>query len=166
MSEQSQIFYKSMYPYVYTAVNFGFDNTDLLICVGYDMQEFDPKRINPSGDKKIIHISRYPAEVDTNYSDTVGIQSNISMTLDSLAKSKRPKKGLKTENQKIRNLLLEELEKGSKDDSFPLKPQRIVSDIRLALEVLDIVLVDTGALKMWMARLYPKYMPNTCLDFA
>ena len=46
------------------------------------MQEFDPKRINPSGDKKIIHISRYPAEVDTNYSVTVGIQSNISMTLD------------------------------------------------------------------------------------
>ena len=27
----------------------------------------------------------------------------------------------------------------------------------------DIVLVDTGALKMWMARLYPTYEPNTCL---
>jgi acetolactate synthase-1/2/3 large subunit len=27
----------------------------------------------------------------------------------------------------------------------------------------DIVLVDTGALKMWMARLYPTYAPNTCL---
>jgi acetolactate synthase I/II/III large subunit len=144
-------------------VNFGFDNADLLICVGYDMQEFDPKRINPYGDKKIIHISRYPAEVDANYPVTVGIQSNISMTLGRLAKSKRPQKGLKAENQKIRRLLLEELEKGSKDDSFPLKPQRIVSDIRLALDDLDIVLVDTGALKMWMARLYPTYMPNTCL---
>ena len=27
----------------------------------------------------------------------------------------------------------------------------------------DIVLVDTGAVKMWMARLYPTYAVNTCL---
>ncbi|MCL2419022.1 MAG: thiamine pyrophosphate-dependent enzyme, partial [Conexibacteraceae bacterium] len=27
----------------------------------------------------------------------------------------------------------------------------------------DITLVDTGALKMWMARLYPTFEPNTCL---
>jgi acetolactate synthase I/II/III large subunit len=27
----------------------------------------------------------------------------------------------------------------------------------------DIVLADTGAVKMWMARLYPAYQPNTCL---
>ncbi len=146
-------------------VNFGFDNSDLLICVGYDMQEFDPIRINPAGDKKIIHISHYPAEVDANYHVSVGIQSDISMALDDLAQNVNPKEGLlKAENQNIRNLLREELEDGgTQDDSFPLKPQRIVSDIRLALGDFDIVLVDTGALKMWMARLYPTYMPNTCL---
>jgi acetolactate synthase-1/2/3 large subunit len=146
-------------------VNFGFDRADLLICVGYDMQEFDPVRINPTGDKKIIHISHYPAEVDANYPVTVGIQSDISMALDDLAKNMNSKeRHLKAENQNIRNLLREELEeRGTRNDSFPLKPQRIVSDIRQALEDSDIVLVDTGALKMWMARLYPTYMPNTCL---
>ena len=113
-------------------VNFGFDRADLLICVGYDMQEFDPIRINPTGDKKIIHISHYPAEVDANYSVTVGIQSDISMALDDLAKNINSKQGyLKAENQKIRNLLRDELEeRGTRNDSFPLKPQRIVSDIR------------------------------------
>ncbi|HTU39006.1 MAG TPA: thiamine pyrophosphate-dependent enzyme, partial [Acidimicrobiales bacterium] len=40
---------------------------------------------------------------------------------------------------------------------------RIVADTRAALGRSDIVLVDTGALKMWMARLYPTYEPNTCL---
>jgi acetolactate synthase I/II/III large subunit len=144
-------------------VNFGFDSADLLICVGYDMQEFDPKRINPNADKKIIHVSHYPAEVDTHYTVTVGIQSDISMALDDLGKRASPKEGSKAENQKIQNLLKEELELGSKDNSFPIKPQRIVSDIRLALGDSDIVLVDTGALKMWMARLYPTYKPNTCL---
>jgi acetolactate synthase I/II/III large subunit len=38
-----------------------------------------------------------------------------------------------------------------------------VADTRSALGREDIVLVDTGALKMWMARLYPTYEPNTCL---
>jgi acetolactate synthase-1/2/3 large subunit len=38
-----------------------------------------------------------------------------------------------------------------------------VADTRAALGRHDIVLVDTGALKMWMARLYPTYAPNTCL---
>jgi acetolactate synthase-1/2/3 large subunit len=38
-----------------------------------------------------------------------------------------------------------------------------VADTRAALDREDIVLVDTGALKMWMARLYPTYAPNTCL---
>jgi acetolactate synthase-1/2/3 large subunit len=144
-------------------VNFGFDLADVLVCVGYDLQEFDPIRINPNGDKRIIHISRYPAEVDAHYTVAVGIESNLSMALDDLAKDVRPKEGLKAENQKIVSLLREELEEGARDSSFPVKPQRIVSDTRLALGQSDIVLVDTGAVKMWMARLYPTYKPNTCL---
>jgi len=31
------------------------------------------------------------------------------------------------------------------------------------MEPEDIVLADTGAAKMWMARLYPTYKPDTCL---
>ena len=65
--------------------------------------------------------------------------------------------------EKIRRLLADELSRGPHDDSFPLKPQRIVADTRAALGRADIVLADTGAVKMWMARLYPTYEPNTCL---
>src|SRR5436190_274498 len=60
-------------------------------------------------------------------------------------------------------LVREELERGAADGAFPLKPQRIVADIRAALGHDDIVLADTGAVKMWMARLYPTYRPNTCI---
>ena len=38
-----------------------------------------------------------------------------------------------------------------------------MADTRAALGRADIVLADTGAVKMWMARLYPTYQPNTCL---
>ena len=65
--------------------------------------------------------------------------------------------------RKIRCLIREELERGRQDASYPVKPQRLVADTREALGREDIVLVDSGAVKMWMARLYPTYWPNTCL---
>ena len=55
------------------------------------------------------------------------------------------------------------MENGKKDSAFPVKPQRIVPDIRAAMDEEDIVLADTGAIKMWMARLYPTDRPNTCI---
>ncbi len=66
-------------------VNFGFDEADVIVAVGYELQEFDPVRINPHGDKKIIHIHRFPAEVDQHYQVEVGLQSDISRTLEALA---------------------------------------------------------------------------------
>jgi acetolactate synthase-1/2/3 large subunit len=144
-------------------VNFGFDEADVLICVGYDLQEFDPVQINPNGDKKILHIQQYPAEVDSHYHLAVGIESSISLALDELSKAVTPKKGLTPTRNKIQTLLRQELEEGAKENAFPLKPPRIVSDIRTAMDESDIVLVDTGAVKMWMARLYLTYQPNTCL---
>ena len=44
-----------------------------------------------------------------------------------------------------------------------MRPQRIVHDVREAMDREDIVLCDTGAVKIWMARLFPTYAPNTCL---
>jgi acetolactate synthase-1/2/3 large subunit len=144
-------------------VNFGFDRSDAVIAVGYELQEFDPVRINPHGDKTIIHIHRFPAEVDRHYQVEVGLQSDIPHTLDALAAAVgRPFEPAAAEQQ-IRRMLARELERGAADDRFPLTPARIVADTREAMGREDIVLVDTGALKMWMARLYPTYEPNTCL---
>lgn len=144
-------------------VNFGFDRSDVIISVGYDLQEFDPVRINRNADKKIIHIAQLPAEVDDHYTVAVGIESSLSEALDQLSNRASPKKELKMDQFMFRKMVEEELESGAKDDSFPLKPQRIVYDTRATLGESDIVLVDTGALKMWMARLYPTFKPNTCL---
>jgi acetolactate synthase I/II/III large subunit len=142
-------------------VNFGFDEADVIIAVGYELQEFDPVRINPHGDKKIIHIHRFPAEVDKHYEVEVGLQSDISHTLGALGAA--VERNFASDVGRIRAMLSSELERGSEDDRFPLAPARIVADTRAALGREDIALVDTGAVKMWMARLYPTYAPNTCL---
>lgn len=144
-------------------VNFGFDEADVIVSVGYELQEFDPARINPGGDKRIVHLSRFPAEVDASYDVEVGVQADIGATLDALAAATASRWQPGESGEKIRTLLAAELALGAADDSFPLKPQRVVADTRAALGRSDIVLADTGAVKMWMARLYPTYEPNTCL---
>jgi acetolactate synthase-1/2/3 large subunit len=144
-------------------VNFGFDDSDLVIAVGYELQEFDPVRINPTGDKKIIHVHRFPAEVDAHYVIDVGIEGDISATLDALAEAASDYRPEARRETVALSLLAQELEAGRADDRYPLAPQRIVADTRAALGRDDIVLVDTGAVKMWMARLFPTYVANTCL---
>jgi acetolactate synthase-1/2/3 large subunit len=148
---------------VHDYVNFGFDQADVIVTVGYELQEFAPARINPQGDKQIIHLHRFPAVVDANYNVTVDVQGDIPAALKALAARVSPKPGLVAVEGKIRCLLHAELERGRRDDSYPVKPQRLVADTRAAMGREDIVLVDSGAVKMWMARLYPTYRPNTCL---
>ncbi len=144
-------------------VNFGFDDADAIVAVGYELQEFDPVRINPNGDKKIIHVHRFPAEVDAHYSVDVGIIGDIGASLDALSEALAGHRFTSDAAAPGAGLLAEEFTRGQQDSRFPLAPQRIVADTRAALDRSDVVLVDTGAVKMWMARLYPTYERNTCL---
>jgi acetolactate synthase-1/2/3 large subunit len=144
-------------------VNFGFDNADAIIAVGYELQEFDPAKVNPDADKKIIHIHRFPAEVDMHYPVDVGIIGDISASLNALRDALTGCQFDDADAAPGRELLDEEFTRGQQDSRFPLAPQRIVADTRAALGRDDVVLVDTGATKMWMARLYPTYQRNTCL---
>jgi acetolactate synthase I/II/III large subunit len=144
-------------------VNFGFDNADVVIAVGYELQEFDPVRINPEADKKIIHIHRFPAEVDAHYPVDVGIIGDISASLDALREALAGHTFDAEPEVPGSGLLAEEFARGQQDSRYPLAPQRVVADTRAALGRSDVVLVDTGATKMWMARLYPTFEHNTCL---
>jgi acetolactate synthase I/II/III large subunit len=144
-------------------VNFGFDNADAVIAVGYELQEFDPVRINPQADKKIIHIHRFPAEVDAHYSVDVGIIGDISDSLNALTDALAGHGFEHAAEVPGSGLLADEFARGQQDSRFPLAPARVVADTREALGRGDVVLVDTGATKMWMARLYPTYEKNTCL---
>jgi acetolactate synthase-1/2/3 large subunit len=142
--------------------NFGFDRADVVVAVGYDLVEYSPLRWNPNRDKRIVHVHRTVAEVDAHYALAVGLQGSIGETLDAIAAASDVH-AVRGWSPPVRGLVGEELERGASDDRFPLRPPRIVADVRSAMGEDDIVLCDTGAVKMWMARLYPTYRPNTCL---
>jgi acetolactate synthase-1/2/3 large subunit len=142
--------------------NFGFDRADAVVAVGYDLVEYSPSRWNPLRDKQIVHVHRTVAEVDAHYTLAVGLQASIGDSLDAIAAITH-RHELRGQAGRAQTLVRGELDRGAGDAAFPLKPQRIVSDIRAAMEPEDIVLADTGAVKMWMARLYPTYRATTCI---
>ena len=63
----------------------------------------------------------------------------------------------------ILKIHLDHLNQNNEDDSFPMKPQRVLADVRKVMNDDDIVLSDVGAHKMWVAREYNCTSPNTCL---
>jgi len=137
------------------------DHADVIIAVGYDMVEYSPIQWNENKDKKIVHIHFAPAEVDSAYPVEVGVQGHIAYSLNAIAEIAKPSK-LPVPNPH-REVMLREIHEYDDDDGFPIKPQKILTDVRKALRAEDILLSDVGAHKMWIARMYPCYQPNTAI---
>ncbi|MEN9204405.1 MAG: thiamine pyrophosphate-dependent enzyme, partial [Thermostichales cyanobacterium DRC_bins_46] len=64
---------------------------------------------------------------------------------------------------RLREVIRAEYASYSQDLSFPVKPQKLIYDLRQVMGSEDIVICDVGAHKMWMARHYHCEQPNTCI---
>ena len=153
----------------------GFDRADLVISVGYDPVEYAPSRWNPDGGKPIVHIDTTPAEVDASYRPAIELIGDIDGTLRRLLAAVLPHgvggkdAGERHESREIlvnadlRQALLEDLGAFAHDDGWPVKPQKAIADMRALLAPEDVVVSDVGAHKIWVARLYQAYEPNTVI---
>ena len=146
-------------------VSCGLDRADVIICVGYDLVEYAPARWNPRRDKRIVHIDPSPAEVDAAYQVAVGVQGGITESLMRIAErtSARGDSGTVRGAAALREIIQREFRAESEGDSFPLKPQRVVRVLRQVMGDNDILISDVGAHKLWIARMYPCALPNTCI---
>ena len=140
---------------------FAFAHADVVICVGYDMVEYHPEMWNPNGDKIIVHVDALPAEVDERYIVAVGVLGEIGEALRAIAVRARPHSG--TPLKALRAAILADRARYAEDREFPVKPQKILWDLREVLAAEDIVISDVGAHKMWTARNYQAEQPNTCI---
>ena len=140
-------------------ISCGFDRADLIIAVGYDPVEFSPHYWNPDGRKNIIHIDFTPSEVDSHYS-ALELLGDIKTTLSIITE----RIGFKKDTSYYHKLkLYAEHALHFSTTGFPLKPLRIVNDIRKVLRKSDILISDVGAHKIWIARFYPAYEENTVI---
>jgi acetolactate synthase-1/2/3 large subunit len=134
---------------------FGLDGADLVLCIGYDMVEYDPARWNPQRDKLIVHIDSAPAEVDAHYELAAGIVGDIADALERI--------GNRAETKPDRTTVVHVAREGADDAAYPLKPQRVIADLRRAMTADDVLVSDVGAHKLWIARLFQAERPNTCI---
>jgi acetolactate synthase-1/2/3 large subunit len=140
----------------------GFDEADVVLAIGYDLVEHSPEHWNPKRDKTVICIDSLPAETDAFFMPEVELVGDIYSILTRLAEEGRhvPHEG---GSARLRDLVLGRFEQARDDDHFPMQPPRVLYDIRQALGREDILISDVGLHKLWIARMFPAYEPNTVL---
>ncbi|MBD1807999.1 acetolactate synthase large subunit [Microcoleus sp. FACHB-SPT15] len=144
-------------------INCAFDQADLIIAVGYDLIEYSPKKWNPQGNIPIIHIGAEPAEIDSSYIPLVEVVGDISDSLSEIMKQ-ADRQGKPTPSAvELRGEIREDYEYYANDEGFPIKPQKLIYDLRQVMGPEDIIISDVGAHKMWIARHYHGERPNTCI---
>ena len=145
--------------YIHCAIR----RADLILNIGHDIVEKPPFLMHESG-PRVIHLNYSPSHTDDVYFPELDIIGDLTASLNKLT--------LATEKQahwdfspylQIRDALLAEIHQASEDQGFPFLPQRLVNDVRKAMPEQSIIALDNGMYKIWFARNYPAYHPNTVL---
>jgi acetolactate synthase-1/2/3 large subunit len=140
----------------------GFEEADVVVAIGYDLVEHAPKYWNPGADKRIVVIDTVAAEIDEFYVPEVELIGDISHVLSRLAAGcgTVPRPG---GSSRLREVVGGAFEEARGDANFPMRPPRVLWDIRAALGDEDILVSDVGLHKLWIGRMFPAHEPGTVL---
>jgi acetolactate synthase-1/2/3 large subunit len=141
----------------------GFDDADVVIAVGYDLVEHAPEHWNPNADKQIVVIDTVAAEIDEFYIPAVELIGDIAHVLARLAAGCSRKQSEPPEADRLRELVIGALREARDDAHFPMRPPRVLADIRDALGRSDLLVSDVGLHKLWIGRMFPAHEPGTVL---
>lgn len=145
--------------YIHCAI----DRADLIVNIGHDVIEKPPFIMQKNG-KKVIHINYSSAQMDEVYFPQLEVVGDIANSVYQLRTRIINQKSwdfsyykrLKIESDNFINAA-----NGNID--FPIKPQRFVISIRKSIPEDGILTLDNGMYKIWFARNYKAYQPNTIL---
>jgi acetolactate synthase-1/2/3 large subunit len=141
----------------------GFDDADVVIAVGYDLVEHAPEHWNPRADKRIVMIDTVAAEIDEFFVPEVELIGDIAHVLAQLAAGASRIPSVAPGSDRLRELVLGALNEARSDDHFPMRPPRLLADIRAALGPGDLLVSDVGLHKLWIGRMFPAHEPGTVL---
>ncbi|GJM24215.1 MAG: acetolactate synthase [Phycisphaerae bacterium] len=137
--------------------------SDLIINVGHDVVEKPPFIMTANG-VRVIHVNFSSASVDPVYFPQVEVVGDIANSIWQICE--------RLEKQdhwdfsrflEIREAGEAHLLEGADDARFPIYPERLVADVRRAIERKGIIALDNGVYKIWFARNYKAHAPNTVL---
>lgn len=139
------------------------ESADLIVNIGHDVIEKPPFFMTRGG-TEVIHINFRSAEVDPVYFPQVEVVGDIANAIWEIKERIEVQPTWDFDRLlTIREANEAHVAEGATDDRFPVYPQRLVADLRNVLPSDGIVALDNGIYKIWFARNYKAYMPNTVL---
>jgi acetolactate synthase-1/2/3 large subunit len=146
-------------------------NADVIVAVGTRLAEansssWDPRFTFSIPPTRLIHIDADPAEIGRNYPTELGVVADAKSALGVLVSAAR---GVK---HRERGGLREEIARGRKafaanwahqwnSNQFPMRPERILGELRRALPEDGFIVTDVGWNKNGVAQQFPITVPGT-----
>lgn len=144
---------------------------DLIVAIGTRLAEansssWDPRFTFAIPPTRLIHIDADAAEIGRNYPTELGAVADAKSALGVLAAAARGRK------HKSRGSLREDIRRGRQEfranfdhqwtsNQFPMRPERILSDLRRALPEDGFLVTDVGWNKNGVAQQFPITVPGT-----
>lgn len=141
--------------------------SDLVIAVGYDPIEYEPRNWNAEGKSRIVVIDAMRAEIDHNFQPETELIGDIAQTLDFLlpymkgydiSDSARAYLGELQERLQTRDFV-PNIDKQSKLNH----PLSVIAALQQRVSDDMTVTVDVGSHYIWMARHFRSYEPRHLL---
>ena len=140
--------------------------SDLVIAVGYDPIEYEPRNWNKEGNLRIVNLDTLPAQIDNHYTPIMQLVGNIATSLtelDKLLKGYEYPVAATEQLTKYKQELDQDKKiqvPASNDASHPLAvvhaiQENVTDDMHVAL--------DVGSHYIWMARHFRCYQPRHLL---
>jgi acetolactate synthase I/II/III large subunit len=143
-------------------------HADVLVTVGYDPVEYDPRLWNSDPARTLIHIDEVPADIDNHYQPALELRGDIAATLTGLI---RPLTGLRLNDtvsahcaaQRAALLNIDEEARSRPQTDIGLNPAAVVLKVRDLVDDTATVACDVGSHYIYMARHFRVYQPRRLL---
>ncbi|MBM3130593.1 MAG: thiamine pyrophosphate-binding protein [Chloroflexi bacterium] len=146
-------------------------DADLILAVGTRLAEansssWDPRFTFAIPPTRLIHIDIDPAEIGRNFPTELGVVADAKNALGMIADAARGCKHRERGNlrEKIaqgRRAFAENWAAQWSSDQYPLRPERILSEVRQALPEDGFLVTDVGWNKNGVAQQFPITVPGT-----
>ncbi len=142
--------------------------SDCIVNIGHDVIE-KPPFFMKAGGAEVIHVSTRTAEVDPVYFPQIEVIGDIANAIWQMKEALGDGPGIdpwpwKSDFMlKARAAEVAHTASISGDARFPIYPPFLVEQVRKAMPEDGIICLDNGVYKIWFARGYTAYQPNTVL---
>jgi acetolactate synthase I/II/III large subunit len=140
---------------------------DVVLAIGTRFAETDASSWDPAytwrfPPSRLIQIDIDPAEIGRNYPVEVGVVADAATAVRAIAEATRlaradpiTRPALRAQIHAARSTLFAASAERGRDEQFPLRPERILTDLRETLPPETVLVTDVGWNKNGVAQCYP-----------